>query len=265
MLRKRSVGAHRVTAGGDATRMRQKLPEMHGPGYRKTRLVWCPTARNFDRLLRVVKLQDMAGQPIIPPASDIYASRDTSPEGPLARAFATLFEPSPALLEFLVPSVVSTIEASQIPHRSYNALIDTAICELEGWPHGQKASFLGGHPRIGEIKGLSALSASEQAAHATPPEVLARLLDLNEEYERKYPGLRYITFVNGRSRKVIMLEIEEKLGIDGSWVKGESKEVYELGSEEWASEARRALQDVGHIAKNRLAALKVDGDQEVED
>jgi len=48
-------------------------------------------------------------------------------------------------------------------------------------------------------------------------------------------------------------------------VKGESKEVYELGSEEWASEARRALQDVGHIAKNRLAALKVDGDQEVED
>jgi len=216
MLRKRSVGAHRVTAGGDATRMRQKLPEMHGPGYRKTRVVWCPTARNFDRLLRVVKLQDMAGQPIIPPASDIYASRDTSPEGPLARAFATLFEPSPALLEFLVPSVVSTIEASQIPHRSYNALIDTAICELEGWPHGQKASFLGGHPRIGEIKGLSALSASEQAAHATPPEVLARLLDLNEEYERKYPGLRYITFVNGRSRKVIMLEIEEKLGIDGS-------------------------------------------------
>jgi len=265
MLRKRSVGAHRVTAGGDATRMRQKLPEMHGPGYRKTRVVWCPTARNFDRLLRVVKLQDMAGQPIIPPASDIYASRDTSPEGPLARAFATLFEPSPALLEFLVPSVVSTIEASQIPHRSYNALIDTAICELEGWPHGQKASFLGGHPRIGEIKGLSALSASEQAAHATPPEVLARLLDLNEEYERRYPGLRYITFVNGRSRKVIMLEIEEKLGIDGSWVKGESKEVYELGSEEWASEARRALQDVGHIAKNRLAALKVDGDQEVED
>lgn len=207
----------------------------------------------------------MAGQPILPPVSEIYASRDTSPEAPLARAFATLFEPSPALLEFLVPTVVATIAASQIPRCSYNALIDTAIRELEEWPHGQKASFLGGHPRIGEIKGLSALSASEQAAHATPPEVLARLLVLNEEYERRYPGLRYITFVNGRSRKAIMLEMEEKLGIDDSWVKGESKEVYELGSGEWVSEARRALQDVGHIAKSRLTALKVDGDQEVED
>ena len=207
----------------------------------------------------------MAGQSILPPVSEIYASRDTSPDAPLTRAFATLFEPSPALLEFLVPSVIATIAAGQIPRRSYNALIDTAICELEGWPHDRKASFLGGHPRIGEIKGLSALSASEQAAHATPPEVLERLMILNEEYERRYPGLRYITFVNGRSRKMIMLEMEEKLGIDGSWVKGESKEVYELGSEEWVSEAKRALQDVGHIAKSRLAALKVDGDQEVED
>jgi 2-oxo-4-hydroxy-4-carboxy--5-ureidoimidazoline (OHCU) decarboxylase len=210
----------------------------------------------------------MASQPILPPVSDIYASKDTSRDGPLALAFSTLFEPSPALFEFLVPPVVATIAAnagSQIPPRSYNALIDTAILELEGWPHGQKASFLGGHPRIGEIKGLSALSASEQAAHATPPEVLERLLVLNEEYERRYPGLRYVTFVNGRSRKMIMLEMEEKLSIDESWVKGESKEVYELGSGEWVSEARRALQDVGHIAKSRLVALKVDGDQEIED
>ncbi|KAI9458150.1 Oxo-4-hydroxy-4-carboxy-5-ureidoimidazoline decarboxylase [Lactarius psammicola] len=213
----------------------------------------------------------MAGQPILPPVSDIYTSRDTSRDGPLALAFATLFEPSPALFEFLVPSVVATIAAaanpeSQIPRRSYNALIDTAIRELEGWPHGQKASFLGGHPRIGEIKGLSALSASEQAAHATPPEVLARLVILNEEYERRYPGLRYITFVNGRSRKMIMLEMEEKLGIvDDSWVKGDSKEVYEVGSGEWGSEARKALEDIGHIAKSRLATLEVDGDQEVED
>ena len=227
-----------------------------------------PGRPNFDRFLKVVKLQDMAGQPILPPVSDIYTSRDTSRDGHLALAFATLFEPSPPLFEFLVPSVVATIAANaggQIARRSYNALIDTAIRELEGWPHGQKASFLGGHPRIGEIKGLSALSASEQAAHATPPEVLERLLVLNEEYERRYPGLRYITFVNGRSRKMIMLEMEERLGIDESWLKGDSKEVYEVGNGEWVLEARRALQDVGHIAKSRLAALKVDGDQEVQD
>ncbi|KAI0256000.1 Oxo-4-hydroxy-4-carboxy-5-ureidoimidazoline decarboxylase [Lactifluus subvellereus] len=202
----------------------------------------------------------MTSQPILPSISYVYTSRDISQDAPLAQAFATLFEPSPALFEFLVPSVVDTISQSQdhIPHHTYNALIDTAISVLDGWSYDQQTNFLGGHPRIGEIKGLSALSASEQAAHATPPEVLARLLVLNEEYERRYSGLRYITFVNGRSRKMIMEEMEEKLGIGDAWVEGDSKEVYQPGSEEWVSEVRRALKDVGNIAKSRLAALKVD-------
>ncbi|KAI9451841.1 Oxo-4-hydroxy-4-carboxy-5-ureidoimidazoline decarboxylase [Russula earlei] len=206
--------------------------------------------------------QDMTSQPILPLVSEIYASRDVSQHGPLARTFATLFEPSSALFECLVPSVTAIIANPKCStlHPTYNALIDIAIRELEGWPYGQQASFLGGHPRIGEVKGLSALSASEQAAHATPPEVLARLSELNEEYERRYPGLRYITFVNGRSRKMIMVEMEEKLGLGEDWRKGDSEEVHGLGSEEWALEVRRALKDIGDIAKSRLVALKVDGD-----
>ena len=213
--------------------------------------------------------QDMTIHPILPLVSEIYASEDISPNGPMARAFATLFEPSSTLFEFLVPSVIDIIAnpAGRVPRRTYNALIDIAISELDGWPHGQQADFVGGHPRIGEIKGLSALSASEQAAHATPPEVLARLSELNEEYERRYPGLRYITFVNGRSRKMIMEEMEEKLGIEDDWQKGDddNKEAYRHGSDEWVSEVRRALKDIGQIAKSRLAALKVDGDQEAVD
>jgi 2-oxo-4-hydroxy-4-carboxy--5-ureidoimidazoline (OHCU) decarboxylase len=207
----------------------------------------------------------MTSPPVLPSVSEIYASRDVSQDGPLARAFATLFESSPALFEFLVPSVIAIIAdpEGRIPQRTFNALIDIGIREFDDWPHTRQASFLGGHPRIGEIKGLSALSASEQAAHATPPEVLARLLELNEEYERRYPGLRYITFVNGRSRKTIMVEMEERLRIGDAWVKGDSsEEVHLLGSEEWVSEARRALDDIGKIAKSRLVALKVDGDQE---
>jgi 2-oxo-4-hydroxy-4-carboxy--5-ureidoimidazoline (OHCU) decarboxylase len=182
----------------------------------------------------------------------------------LAGAFATLFEPSPALFEFLVPSVITIVADPEkhIPRHTFNALIDIGIRELDDWPHSQQASFIGGHPRIGEVKGLSALSASEQAAHATPPEILARLLELNEEYERRYPGLRYITFVDGRSRKMIMEEMEEKLGIGDGWEKGDSKEVHPSGSKEWVSEVRRALKDIGKIAKSRLVALKVDGDEE---
>jgi 2-oxo-4-hydroxy-4-carboxy--5-ureidoimidazoline (OHCU) decarboxylase len=221
---------------------------------------------SFYQLLKLVELlRDMTSEPqaILPPVSDIYTSRDTSRNGPLGQAFATLFEPSDALFEFLVPSVISTITNPErpIPHRTYNVLIDIAISILEGWPHEQQTSFLGGHPRIGEIKGLSALSASEQAAHATPPEVLARLSVLNEEYERRYPGLRYITFVNGRSRKDIMVEMEEKLEVDERWISGDSKEVHEPASEAWESAVRRSLKDVGSIAKSRLIALKVDGEE----
>ena len=211
----------------------------------------------------------MTSQPILPPVSEIYASGDDSQDGPLARAFATLFEPSSALFEFLVPTVVAIVAnpKSRAQRRTYHALVDVAISELDGWPHGRQADFVGGHPRIGEIKGLSALSASEQAAHATPPEVLARLSELNEEYERRYPGLRYITFVNGRSRRAIMEEMEEKLGIlDDDWREGDNKGTYHRqGGDEWVSEVRRALEDIGHIAKSRLAALKVDGDQEAVD
>jgi helix-turn-helix protein len=43
---------------------------------------------------------------------------------------------------------------------------------------------------------------------------LATLSEINEEYERRQPG-RASAFVKGRSRKVIMVEIEEKLAIGG--------------------------------------------------
>ena len=48
--------------------------------------------------------------------------------------------------------------------------------------NARKAAFVAGHPRIGEVHNLSRLSAGEQAAAATPPEVLARLAHLNACY-----------------------------------------------------------------------------------
>ncbi|KAI0272589.1 Oxo-4-hydroxy-4-carboxy-5-ureidoimidazoline decarboxylase [Gloeopeniophorella convolvens] len=203
-------------------------------------------------------------QPQLPSISEIFASTDVDEGGPLAQAFSTLFEPSPVLFEFLVPSISALILRPDTPltHRTYNALIDVSIQELEGWPHDRQAVFLGGHPRIGEVKALSALSASEQAAHATAPEVLNRLNALNYEYERRYPGLRYITFVNGRSRKMIMVEMEEVLGVGNGSIDVHTGDYHPVGSDGWVSEAKRALGDVNNIAKSRLAALGVDGDEE---
>ena len=61
---------------------------------------------------------------------------------------------------------------------------------------------------------------------------------------------------------MIMVEMEGKLGTLGDDAEGDnSKEVHLLGSDEWVAEVRRALEDIGKIAKSRLVALKVDGDE----
>ncbi|KAJ5177832.1 uncharacterized protein N7500_000531 [Penicillium coprophilum] len=38
-----------------------------------------------------------------------------------------------------------------------------------------------------------------------------KLRTLNAEYEEKFPGLRFVTFVNGRSRDVIMVEMRQRI------------------------------------------------------
>ncbi|RPD76581.1 hypothetical protein L226DRAFT_484368 [Lentinus tigrinus ALCF2SS1-7] len=194
----------------------------------------------------------------LPPLLEAISDTSGDKEGPLARALALLFEPSPVLYTTLVPGVVSHIQNTP-PVTSYRALIDASLSVIGSWSDELKAQFTAGHPRIGEVKGLSKLSAQEQAAKATPPEVLARLAHLNALYERKYPGLVYITFVNGRSRAEIKDEMEDKLGLEHS-VSVDEPHVdtvasVQIGGEEWKKELERAVADVGRIAKSRLRSL----------
>ncbi|KAI0641928.1 OHCU decarboxylase-domain-containing protein [Trametes meyenii] len=196
----------------------------------------------------------------LPPLAESISDTSGKEDGPLARALALVFEPSPILYSTLVPVLASYIRDTP-PILSYPALIDAALAVLASWPDTQKAQFISGHPRIGEVKGLSALSAQEQTAKATPPEVLARLAHLNALYERRYPGLVYITFVNGRSRAEVKNEMEKVLGLEHSVSADEppvtSVESVQVGGEEWARELERAVADVGRIAKSRLKALGV--------
>ncbi|QRW17144.1 glucose-6-phosphate isomerase [Rhizoctonia solani] len=136
----------------------------------------------------------------LPSIASILNSNDTSRTSPLAQALATLFEPSEILYTKVVPNL------SLGPSTTYTSLIDSATILILSLPLADQAHFVAGHPRIGEVSNLSALSAAEQAKHATPPEVLERLKELNEAYEKRYPGLVYITFVNGRTRADIVPE-----------------------------------------------------------
>lgn len=197
----------------------------------------------------------------LPPLADALASTPDR-DGPLAQTLATLFEPSPILYSDLVPAMIAHIPTSPTPITTYSSLIDVAQRVISQWPASRKAQYIAGHPRIGEVKNLSHLSAKEQAAIATPPEVLARLNHLNQCYEHRYEELRYITFVSGRSRAMIKDEMEGVLGLgpsdDPNQPPVESISKVEVGGEEWTNELERAVGDVGRIAKSRLKALGVE-------
>lgn len=96
------------------------------------------------------------------------------------------------------------------------------------------------------------------------------LAHLNSVYEAVWPGLRFITFVAGRSRAVIVNEMEEKIGIPtspqplpdnfptrepalgSSTVKQLTREKY---GDEWKKECDRALIDVWRIGHARLGNM----------
>lgn len=94
----------------------------------------------------------------------------------LYEILSALLEPSTSLKERLVPALSSTLSGSQKELGPYSELIDLSEQEVASWSQDDKADFLGGHPRIGEVKNLSALSSKEQNnAQSTPKEVLDKL------------------------------------------------------------------------------------------
>ncbi|WVO17435.1 hypothetical protein L204_105127 [Cryptococcus depauperatus] len=195
---------------------------------------------------------------IAPPLSSI---NDTNS---LTLLLSLLFEPSPPLHSLLVPSVVSRLSNSSLP-QTYSDVVDLCAKVAEAWTWEQKGQFINGHPMIGEVKGLSKLSGKEQGnGGPTPEKTLDRLAHLNQVYCKVYPGLRYITFVNGRTKAQIIPEFESTLGLSASpndpyWPAIESEVVLEKiqrpEEEGWRRECERGLRDVWLIGKARLKAL----------
>lgn len=73
-------------------------------------------------------------------------------------------------------------------------------------------AILGSHPRLGAKKVESAQSQAEQAQlNKGNTEEGEQLRKLNEKYEAKFPGLRYVVFVNGRDRPIIMEDMKRRI------------------------------------------------------
>ena len=105
-----------------------------------------------------------------------------------------LFEPCTALHTLSVDLLhTSTFE-------SYDDLIASVGIQLTDLSESPSTSdtewlnkILGAHPRLGDKKVESAQSQAEQAQLNTGgEEEAAKLRSLNEEYEKTFPGLRYV-------------------------------------------------------------------------
>lgn len=144
------------------------------------------------------------------------SSLPSLPQETQLRVLDTLFEPSPELHQLMIPLLAN----QTFP--SYSALIDSVGTRLSALSAANSPDrsvlfrILGSHPRLGRAPAdpehLSELSKKEQAQLNTGAEEQAeKLRALNAEYETRFPGLRFVTFVNGRTRDIIMVEMRQRI------------------------------------------------------
>ncbi|KAK0704427.1 Oxo-4-hydroxy-4-carboxy-5-ureidoimidazoline decarboxylase [Lasiosphaeris hirsuta] len=192
--------------------------------------------------------------PAATPFLPAVASLPTLPSAALAATLDLLFEPSADLHALALP----TLRA--LSFASYPDLIETlrnellAIAESVGGDDDDgKAplyNILGSHPRLGEPKKevLSAQSAAEQQRlQEGGAEEAERLRGLNREYEARFPGLRYVVFVNGRGRGEVVEDMRRRIE------RGDVRE-----------EEREAIRAMCDIAKDRAAKLQKSSEEAVE-
>ncbi|KAL2864728.1 2-oxo-4-hydroxy-4-carboxy-5-ureidoimidazoline decarboxylase [Aspergillus lucknowensis] len=196
--------------------------------------------------------------PSLPPPSSLREL----PQEQRFQALDTLFESSPELHTLMAP-----VLANQ-SFSSYPSLINAVGGRMSALSAANSPTdrdilvgILGSHPRLGQPKTsaaehLSELSKKEQANLNTGLEEQGETLRmLNAEYEEKFPGLRFVTFVNGRSRDVIIEEMRAR--IDRGDSDREVEEIIQVsqpaGSEDSSDLGLKAMCD---IAKDRARTLE---------
>ncbi|KAL6921567.1 hypothetical protein ACHAPO_004741 [Fusarium lateritium] len=170
---------------------------------------------------------------VLPPPKELRIAD----EAEQIKTLDLLFEPSPAIHSTLIPVLRNS------EYTSYPELIDACRSRLVSLatsssltnPDETLLSILGSHPRLGAKKVESAQSAAEQTNLQGQGEELNRL---NEEYEKKFPGLRYVVFVNGRGRPEIMENMK-----------------FRISRGDFSKEIDEALQAMCNIAKDRASKL----------
>ncbi|CAA9959766.1 hypothetical protein PTMSG1_03174 [Pyrenophora teres f. maculata] len=159
----------------------------------------------------------------------------------LTHVLDLLFEPSPPLRTITLPVLRSaTFPSYHVLITAVNAQLNALATSTDPTHLTTLSEILCAHPRLGEKKVDSEQSRKEQAQLNTGGEAEAEKLEkLNREYEERFPGLRYVVFVNGRARPAVMQNMLER--IDRGDVRAERAE---------------AIQAMCDIARDRAAKLQ---------
>ncbi|KAK6536456.1 hypothetical protein TWF281_000691 [Arthrobotrys megalospora] len=143
----------------------------------------------------------------LPPISSL-ASLSTDER---AEVLSHLFEPCDALNTLVVSQLGSTTFTTYSDLISH---VQNELLRLKGSSSSSDTEWLlkilSAHPRLGAKKVDSAHSRNEQASLGGPTEA-AELERLNNEYEERFPGMRFVVFVAGRSRQAIMNDMETRI------------------------------------------------------
>lgn len=134
-------------------------------------------------------------------------------EAERAAILDNLFEPSPSLRLLGEPILRDKVytDYAQLVNALQNELVKLAKSQSES-DRESLIDILSSHPRLGEKKIESAQSQAEQAQLSTPePAETERLSQMNALYEETFPGLRYVVFVNGRSRSLILQDMQMRI------------------------------------------------------
>jgi 2-oxo-4-hydroxy-4-carboxy--5-ureidoimidazoline (OHCU) decarboxylase len=162
----------------------------------------------------------------LPPISAL----SSSPEH-LQPILDSLFEPSPALYTLVACHLPRSFDSYDSFADFVASLLFDLTSEVSQGKQQQLLEILSAHPRLGAKKTevLSEHSAKEQASlQAASEEEGRKLGELNKEYEEKFPGMRYVVFVNGRSREVVMENMKER--IKRGDLEEEKREAIEVGT-----------------------------------
>lgn len=166
-----------------------------------------------------------------------------------------LFEPHPTIHQYLSPLLL--FSAKTTTHTTYQQFIESCrvrFHELD--PYSQLTKdIISSHPRLGLPKAssstdgeeeLSVHSKAEQAnlQRSSTPSQLQRFIQLNKDYESKFPGLRFVLFVNGRGKDEIEPLFEQRI---------------QRG--DYVLEVKEALDAMCDIALDRVRKLQMDQEE----